>query len=464
MLRRRAPPDSAADRMLRQAEIEGSRLALLARCIGLGGVALLLLLFTTLEAWLIYLALLVAFVGLAAGQYRAMLRPGARSWLPWLIIVLDFALLTFTLLWPNPGFPDPWPRQYALRNGVQVYHYLLLASVAFTYSPRLMLFAGVAASTTWSAGVLWIMALPGTLTERDIPAGLSTAGEIAVELDPLFVATDVWVQDCVVMLLVSIMLAMLVARSRRRAVEAARTATERANLSRYFPPGVVDRLAARDRPFADTRAQDVAVLFCDLVGFTARAERLAPDDLLALLRRFHAGLEDCVFRHGGTLDKYLGDGVMATFGTPDPGRRDAADAIACGRAMLDFVAALNAGADAPVGRPLVLSVGIHYGRAVLGDIGGERRLEFAVLGDVVNVANRLEELTREVDAALLASDAAVAAARRQVPDEAERLLDGLDRLAPRSLRGRHEPTVAWRLARLAIDPAGATDESGATGG
>jgi adenylate cyclase len=113
-------------------------------------------------------------------------------------------------------------------------------------------------------------------------------------------------------------LAVIVRRSRRlveRQVEAERA---RGNLARYFSPNRVQELADADAPLAQTREQPVAVLFVDLVGFTAWSTGATPEAVIRLLRDFHARMVAAVFAHDGTVDKYLGDGLMVTFGTPHP--------------------------------------------------------------------------------------------------------------------------------------------------
>jgi adenylate cyclase len=135
--------------------------------------------------------------------------------------------------------------------------------------------------------------------------------------------------------------------------------------------------------------------------------------VIETLRECLAFFEEAVFAHEGTLDKYLGDGLMATFGTPRPGPRDASNALACARHMAAKTVAWNAERRTRGLQPLNVGIGLHHGEAVLGDIGGERRLEFAVLGDTVNVARRIEEMTRSLDIAILASDAVIEAARRE---------------------------------------------------
>ncbi len=248
------------------------------------------------------------------------------------------------------------------------------------------------------------------------------------------------------MLLVVGALAAVVWRSRRLVIDQAASARERANLARYFPPTIVDQLAELDQPLGIVRSQPVAVMFADIVGFTRLAERQEPAVIVALLRRFHGLMERAIFDHDGTLDKFLGDGVMCTFGTPAAGPSDAANAFRCARAMVAAIDVWNGERSAAGEPPIRLSIGIHYGEVVLGDIGSERRLEFAVLGDVVNVASRLEESTRELASQVVVSDDLVRQARDQAGDGADVMLAGFRAGPPQKLRGREEPVVVWTLA------------------
>jgi adenylate cyclase len=151
------------------------------------------------------------------------------------------------------------------------------------------------------------------------------------------------------------------------------------------------------------RRQAVGVLFADLVGFTTLAEDMTPEEVMALLRDFHGRMEDQVFRHGGCLEKFIGDALLATFGVPDVGSRDATDALACARGMLAALAAWNGERVARGLAPLRIGVGLHYGQVVLGDIGSERSMAFATVGDTINVTSRLQSLTRDLGATIVAS-------------------------------------------------------------
>ena len=230
-------------------------------------------------------------------------------------------------------------------------------------------------------------------------------------------------------------------RSRGLVERQAALERERGNLARYFPPATVDRLARQDQALAQVREQDAAVLFADLVGFTRWAERHAPHEAIGLLREVHARLEEEVFRNHGTLDKFIGDGLMATFGTPDPGPRDATNALACLRSIVDDFTAWNERRRARDKAPIQIAVGVHYGSVVVGNIGTDRRLEFAVIGDTVNVASRLEALTRELNCAGLISHAVADAVREEAAGEAEALLTGFVERGEVHLKGRAQPVA-----------------------
>ncbi len=110
--------------------------------------------------------------------------------------------------------------------------------------------------------------------------------------------------------------------------------TQRSNLSRYFPPNLVDELAGAASWIDRAASQNADILFADMVGFTAPSEKMTPEAFVGMLRDFHGRLAGTIFEHGGTLDKYMGDAVMAHFGTPRPGDDDASRALACGLAMV----------------------------------------------------------------------------------------------------------------------------------
>jgi adenylate cyclase len=220
---------------------------------------------------------------------------------------------------------------------------------------------------------------------------------------------------------------------------------ERGNLARYFSPNVVEELSRNDEPLKQVRSQNVGVLFVDIVGFTAFAAARTPEEVVRTLREFHALMEQEVFRHSGTLDKYLGDGLMATFGTPFAGKDDAGNALRCAQAMMAAADRWNGERNAAGQPPIHVSFGLHYGPVVLGDIG-LTCLEFAVIGSTVNAASRLEGLTRALGCALVASDDLVSCAKAEL-GSGDAAFRPLVAQAPQMIRGLEQPIAIWTQAR-----------------
>jgi adenylate cyclase len=181
----------------------------------------------------------------------------------------------------------------------------------------------------------------------------------------------------------------------------------RANLSRYFSPNIVDLLADSDEPLGPVRRQQVGVLFVDIVGFTTMAETMSPEDVVGMLREFHERMAAQIFACGGTIEKYIGDEIFAVFGLPTPSPHDAINALRCGGLMLQALAAWNEERAAKDQPALRIGIGVNYGPAVMGDVGSEHTLAFTVIGDTVNVASRLQSITRELKTPLVVADAVV---------------------------------------------------------
>ncbi len=206
------------------------------------------------------------------------------------------------------------------------------------------------------------------------------------------------------------------------------------HLARFFPPHVAERLAAAPDAHALDRVLEATILFVDVVDSSALVEGRPPAAAMAELRRLAAKVEAAVFAEEGTLVAFLGDGALAAFGAPDT-RPDAPEAAL--RAARRLVAAF---AD----DPLAIGIGLHHGEVLAGIGGGERQLQFTVIGDTVHVASRLEHLTRTLDAAIVASTAVTA----RVTDPL--LLAGFERHGDVTLRGRDAPLDVVVLPRRAL--------------
>jgi adenylate cyclase len=219
-----------------------------------------------------------------------------------------------------------------------------------------------------------------------------------------------------------------------------REAVSRENFARYFAAPVAARIAASDapaRPGGERRT--VAVLFADLRGFTRLASGLPPDEVAATLSEFLSAMVDCVFGHGGTLDKFIGDCVMAQWGAPEGSPEDADRALEAALAMHDALDALNVRRCALGRAPLAMGVGLAYGEVFAGNIGSERRLEFTVIGNAANQASRLCDAARGGET--LVSDALRRALRRPPPP--------LRQVPVADLPGEPGPAVAYAVDRPA---------------
>jgi adenylate cyclase len=233
--------------------------------------------------------------------------------------------------------------------------------------------------------------------------------------------------------------------SRVRDLDRRRAVAERArsNLARYFSPNLVGLLAERDKPLGPVRRETVAVLFADIVGFTRMAERMAPDDVVSMLREFHEHMAAEIFACGGTIDKYIGDAILAVFGLPTSEPGDAGRALSCAARMLQALERWNAQRSGRGEPALAIGIGINYGQAVLGDVGSDQGLSFTVIGDTVNIAHRLQGLTRTFQTPLVVADALIANLDGGRTEEVERLLDRLRDQGEQVLRGRSTPVRIW---------------------
>jgi adenylate cyclase len=177
----------------------------------------------------------------------------------------------------------------------------------------------------------------------------------------------------------------------------------RERLDRYFSPQVAAQIGQTGIGLAAGQQCVVTVLFADLRQFTTLSERLTPEETVALLNEFQTSMVAAVFAHGGTLDKFLGDGLMAYFGAPVGLAEHPLLAVRCALAMQAALAELNAIRVTRFQAPLRMGVGVHTGPAIVGTIGTESRREYTAVGDAVNVASRLENLTRHYDEDILLS-------------------------------------------------------------
>jgi adenylate cyclase len=220
---------------------------------------------------------------------------------------------------------------------------------------------------------------------------------------------------------------------------------------RFVPEAVVDELlddpdAARRLP---GRRLEGTVLFGDLRGFTTFAESLPAERVLQVLNRYLTEMSEAILDHGGTVVSYMGDGIMAVFGSPLPRDDHAQSGFDAAREMLEVrMARVNAWLSEQGLTEFRMGIGVNSGPVMSGTVGSERRLEYAAIGDTTNVAARLEAATKDIGGGLLLADSTRALLLRHV--------DRLERHGELELRGRSEGILVWTLG----SPAGAPQPAG----
>jgi len=220
----------------------------------------------------------------------------------------------------------------------------------------------------------------------------------------------------------------------------AREEVARANYSRFLPEYVVTQMLENPDSFKlGGVLQTITILFADIRGFTRISEHAPPEKIVQLLNRYFSAMTDIIFAHGGTLDKYLGDGLMALFGAPTVTPNDASNALSTAVAMQRRLIGINLELREEGFPEIGIGIGLHTGEVTVGYIGSERRSEYTAIGDTVNTASRLESNAQ--GGQILVSEVTAKAARSRYT---------LTPREPISVKNREQPVplfeVEWQKA------------------
>jgi adenylate cyclase len=215
----------------------------------------------------------------------------------------------------------------------------------------------------------------------------------------------------------------------------AREEVARANYSRFMPEYVVKQMLENPESFKLGGVnQTITILFADIRGFTRISEHAPPEKIVGLLNRYFSAMTDIIFAHGGTLDKYLGDGLMALFGAPTTTPEDASNALNAAVAMQRRLLGINIELRQEGLSEVGVGIGLHTGEVTVGYIGSERRSEYTAIGDPVNTASRLESNAKGGE--ILVSDATAKAARSRYK---------LHPREPITVKNREQPVILWEV-------------------
>ena len=327
------------------------------------------------------------------------------AWMQILSIAVDMTLL-MGLIWSFHLQYRQVPAFY-LKAPTLLYVFIFIAIRALRFDARYVLCAGGAAAAGW----LTLVAYAAFLGPDAMPV---TRDYVAYMMSSV-VLWGAEIDKTVSILLVTILLAVAITRARRLLLRAVAEGEAAQDLRRFFASDVAARITGSEAAMKPGQGdvREAAAMFVDLRGFTTLSHHLDADALIALLTEYQARLIPVIQRHGGSIDKFLGDGIMASFGAVRPSGRYAADACHAAMALADETARWNRDRMANDLPPVRIGVGLATGPVLFGVVGYATRLEYTVIGEAVNLAAKLEKQTKEEKVTALAPVSTYTLARQQ---------------------------------------------------
>jgi adenylate cyclase len=331
-------------------------------------------------------ALAIYLVLNGAGLYWA-LRRGLPDWSVYVSIGFDVSLLMI-LIW-SFHIQYEQPPSFYLKVPTLLYAFIFIALRALRFESKFVLAAGGFAALGWllMAGYA-ILADPrgNVITRNYVHYITDNAVLVGAELDKI-----------ISFILVAAVLGLALRRAHGFLVDAIAEGISVRDFSRFFDQSVADRIRSADRQAmaGEGARRWAAVLFVDIRGFTPMASRMDPGDVVSLLTAYQAKIVPLIQSHGGTIDKFLGDGIMATFGAAGESATSAADAL---RAVDAVIAESDRWISDPVLSRLprgAVNAAVAAGPVVFGVLGNEQRVEYTVIGAAVNLAAKLEKFNRD---------------------------------------------------------------------
>ena len=326
-------------------------------------------------------------------------------WFQYLSIVVDMGLL-FCLIW-SFHIEYGQPPSFYLKAPTLIYVFIFIGLRVLTFEARYVIAAGFAAAAGWVALSAYAVLASGggEMVTRDyVEYMTSNSILIGAEADKI-----------IAILVVTVILAAAMNRAQRLVVRAATEGEAVRDLARFFSPEVAQQITASEQVVeaGSGEARDAAIVFCDIRGFTRFSQTVSPGEVIAMLTDYQQALVPALQAHGGTIDKFMGDGIMATFGAARPSETAAADALRGVDAVMEAAAEWNR-RRAAEGRPAHrVNAAAAFGPIVFGAVGDRERLEYTVIGDPVNQAAKLEKANRAERADALTDRGTFEAAVRQ---------------------------------------------------
>jgi len=339
-------------------------------------------------AWytpLLFLSPVLAFEAVVWWAIGYLLKTGRKPpiILRYLNALIEITLPTLLLLFAAQVFGPI----YSLTTPPVYVYFIFIALAALRLDFALCVFTGVVAGAEYMAVALY---------------GIGQA-RAAGSFDPILLALAAHLGKAGVMVISGVVTGLVTRQIRQRIANALSEVEERNRIiglfGQHVSPAVVERLIDQQTVFT-TEIRDVCVMFLDIRDFTRFAEKKDPQAVVDYLNALFEFMVESVNRHHGIINKFLGDGFMAVFGAPISSGEDTRNAVACAEEIIQRVAQSAASGVIPATR---IGIGLHSGQAVTGNIGALERQEYTIIGDVVNVASRIEQLNKQYEAQLLVS-------------------------------------------------------------
>jgi adenylate cyclase len=291
------------------------------------------------------------------------------------------------------------PPSFYLKAPTLLYVFIFIALRALRFDARFVILAGALAALGWGVLIAYVVyANPGdTMITRDYVSYLtSNSILLGAEFDKI-----------ISILVVTGLIAVALFRAKGLLVRAVSEQAAARELSRFFAPEIAERIkGAADHILAGSgEMREAAILNLDLRGFTPLAGALPPGEVMGLLADYQQRMVPVIQRHGGSIDKFLGDGIMATFGAVRPSDRQAADALAALEAVMAEAAAWQRDCQSQGRSCPQVNGAVATGRVLFGAVGDDTRLEYTVIGEAVNLAAKLEKHNKELGVRALCDSA-----------------------------------------------------------
>lgn len=345
------------------------------------------------------------------------------SWAIYISIIVDMGLL-YAVVW-STHVQYNQPPAFDLKAPMIIFLFVFIALRALRFDPRFVIFSGL------TAALGWLLLLVNVLVDKQGVAWLTEDYVTYLTTDAIMVSAEI--NKIVTILAVTLILAIAIGRARTMLIQATSESAAARSLSRFFDESVADSIRTGETivTAGEGTSRDAAILNVDVRGFSVLTQGMAPNDVIRMLAAYQRRVVPIIQANGGIIDKFMGDGIMATFGAVRPTATFAADALRAMEAVLADVAHWDEDMRLRSLTASGIGLSVAAGHIVFGGVGDQERLELTVVGSIVNLSAKLEKANRAFGSPAIATRETLQLARLQgfVPaapiEERESPIDGI---------------------------------------